>query len=78
MAVLLRFRIEIAGEAPREVVIDDARPLGPQIDAARSVQVPWKILERVTGFTERHLRNMAGAALLPIFRNDNARVRKAH
>lgn len=79
MAVLLRYRLELAGRAPVEIAIDDARPLGPQIAAARQALVPWKLLEDAIGKTERHLSNlMGGTSGVPVFRNDNAKVGRAH
>lgn len=79
MAVLLRYRLELAGVEPLEVAIDDAAPLGPQIALARQALVPWKLLERATSLTERHLRNlMGGTAGVPVFRNDSVKVGRAH
>lgn len=41
------------------VAIDTDAPLGPQVAAARAQGVAWKLIVRATGFTERHLRNLA-------------------
>lgn len=39
------------------VVIDDAKPLGPQVQAARAQNVPWKVIEAATGFRRETLRD---------------------
>jgi len=45
MAIVFRLAVEI----------DDEKPLGPQIAQARSLCVPWKVLERATGLSRVYL-----------------------
>lgn len=44
------------------VTIDTARPLGPQILAARLFGLQWKLIAGFVGFTPRHCQNLAQAA----------------
>lgn len=37
------------------IEIDDAQPLGPQIEAARAVGVPWKVIEEKLGHYRQFL-----------------------
>lgn len=42
------------------VVIDDEKPLGPQLAGARVWGVPWKLLQQLAGgYTTRHLQSLA-------------------
>lgn len=40
------------------ITIDMDRPLGPQVGPCRAHGIPWKILERMTGFSRRGLSKM--------------------
>lgn len=45
------------------VVIDDEKPLGPQLAGARLWGVPWKLLRELAGSVSvRHLQNLADRA----------------
>lgn len=45
------------------VEIDDALPLGPQLAAARSRGVPWKLLQPLAGgLSVRHLQNLVASS----------------
>lgn len=47
------------------VVIDDEKPLGPQLAGARLWGVPWKILaELAGGYTTRHLQSLTATSLI--------------
>lgn len=37
------------------VVIDTEKPLGPQVAEARRQFVPWKVIERATGYSRHRL-----------------------
>lgn len=61
------------------VAIDDSRPLGPQIAAARAEGVPWKVLEDKLRLSERHMRNLMAVWIetwrrVPKNRNDKRRA----
>ena len=52
------------------VVIDDAKPLGPQILAARAQHVPWKVLENILGLSRQLLAHYAERDRICEFAND--------
>jgi len=67
------------------VDIDDAQPLGPQVAAARALNVEWKLLERATGKSRRWLYALMVDALqggkrpaLPIIGNTPDARARAH
>lgn len=45
------------------IVIDDEKPLGPQLAGARVWGIPWKLLRDLSGgFTARHLQNLVASS----------------
>lgn len=45
------------------IVIDDTRPLGPQLAGARLRGIPWKLLRELAGgCSVRHLQNLTACA----------------
>jgi hypothetical protein len=45
------------------IVIDDAKPLGPQLAGARLWGIPWKLLRELGGgCSVRHLQNLTACA----------------